>query len=64
MYKPGVCDEYMLGMMNQVAQAMDESMTQEVSLYFLICRTEVWALLLIIVNLVSFREKGAFWVSV
>ena len=31
MYKPGLFDEYMMGLMNQVAQAVDDSITQEVS---------------------------------
>lgn len=30
MYRAGVFDEYLMGLMNQVAQAMDDSITQEV----------------------------------
>lgn len=31
MYRAGVFDEYFMGLMNQVAQAMDDSITQEVT---------------------------------
>jgi hypothetical protein len=31
LYRAGVLDEYFMGLMNQVAQAMDDSVTQEVS---------------------------------
>lgn len=31
MYRAGVVDEYFMGLMNQVAQAMDDSITQEVT---------------------------------
>ncbi|CAG0901267.1 unnamed protein product, partial [Cyprideis torosa] len=31
LYKGGWCDQYMCGLMNQVAQAMDEAVTQEVT---------------------------------
>ena len=30
LYRAGVMDEYLMGLMNQVAQAMDDSITQEV----------------------------------
>jgi hypothetical protein len=30
LYKPGWLDQYVLGLVNQVAQAMDEGVTQEV----------------------------------
>ena len=30
LYRAGVFDEYFMGLMNQVAQAMDDSVTQEV----------------------------------
>jgi len=30
LYRAGVFDEYLMGLMNQVAQAMDDSITQEV----------------------------------
>lgn len=30
LYRAGVFDEYIMGLMNQVAQAMDDSITQEV----------------------------------
>jgi hypothetical protein len=33
LYRAGVLDEYFMGLMNQVAQAMDDSVTQEVSDY-------------------------------
>lgn len=32
LYRAGVIDEYFMGLMNQVAQAMDDSITSEVSL--------------------------------
>ena len=32
LYRAGVLDEYFMGLLNQVAQAMDDSVTQEVSL--------------------------------
>lgn len=31
LYRAGVFDEYFMGLMNQVAQAMDDSITQEVT---------------------------------
>lgn len=31
LYRAGVIDEYFMGMANQVAQAMDDSVTQEVT---------------------------------
>ena len=31
LYKGGYCDQYISGLMNQVSQAMDPSMSQEVS---------------------------------
>jgi peroxidase len=31
LYRAGVLDEYFMGLMNQVAQAMDDSITQEVT---------------------------------
>ncbi|XP_050308302.1 peroxidase [Anthonomus grandis grandis] len=31
LYRPGVLDEYIMGLMNQVAQAMDDAITQEVT---------------------------------
>ena len=31
LYRAGVFDEYFMGLMNQVAQAMDDSITQEVN---------------------------------
>ncbi|XP_044758013.1 peroxidase [Coccinella septempunctata] len=31
LYRPGIFDEYIMGLMNQVAQAMDDSITQEVT---------------------------------
>jgi peroxidase len=31
LYRAGVLDEYFMGLMNQVAQAMDDSVTQEVT---------------------------------
>lgn len=34
LYRAGVLDEYLMGLMNQVAQAMDDSITQEVSYPF------------------------------
>lgn len=33
LYRAGVFDEYFMGLMNQVAQAMDDSITQEVKQY-------------------------------
>jgi hypothetical protein len=35
LYRAGVIDEYFMGMANQVAQAMDDSVTQEVHSYSL-----------------------------
>jgi hypothetical protein len=31
LYKPGWLDQYVIGLANQVAQAMDDGVTQEVS---------------------------------
>jgi hypothetical protein len=36
LYRAGVLDEYFMGLMNQVAQAMDDSVTQEVSDHYLL----------------------------
>ena len=33
LYRAGVIDEYFMGLLNQVAQAMDDSVTQEVRLH-------------------------------
>jgi len=30
-YQSGTCDQYLAGFMNQVSQAVDDSMTQEVT---------------------------------
>lgn len=35
LYKPGRYDEYIVGLANQVAQAMDDAVTQEVGFHFL-----------------------------
>lgn len=32
LYRAGVIDEYFMGLLNQVAQAMDDSVTQEVKM--------------------------------
>ncbi len=32
-YEAGTCDQYLSGFMNQVSQAVDESISQEVYLY-------------------------------
>ena len=42
LYRAGVIDEYFMGMSNQVAQAMDDSVTQEVSLQFSIVNSAVY----------------------
>jgi hypothetical protein len=31
MYGPGICDQYLSGFMNQVSQAVDDSVTEEVT---------------------------------
>lgn len=33
LYQPGLTDEYIIGMSDQLAQAMDDSVTEEVSKY-------------------------------
>lgn len=33
MYGPGTCDQYLSGFMNQVSQAVDDSVTEEVMLF-------------------------------
>lgn len=33
LYRAGVIDEYFMGLMNQVAQAMDDSITSEVNIF-------------------------------
>lgn len=38
LYRAGVIDEYFMGLLNQVAQAMDDSVTQEVSGLSEICQ--------------------------
>jgi peroxidase len=32
MYGPGICDQYLSGFMNQVSQAVDDSVTEEVTI--------------------------------
>ena len=39
LYRAGVFDEYFMGLMNQVAQAMDDSITQEVRNFFFVFKT-------------------------
>lgn len=49
LYRAGVMDEYLMGLMNQVAQAMDDSITQEVCLQLHINKNKnlLWMMLLI-----------------
>ena len=36
LYKGGWCDQYIMGLVNQVAQAMDDAVSQEVGMSFYI----------------------------
>lgn len=54
MYGPGRCDEYLSGFMNQVSQAVDDSISQEVCVYLrdfwcvIFCHSEVSSMQIIV----------------
>ncbi|CAH1400800.1 unnamed protein product [Nezara viridula] len=58
LYRAGVMDEYLMGLMNQVAQAMDDSITQEVTNHLLKKPGHHFGLDLVAFNMQRGREFG------
>ncbi|XP_073972965.1 salivary peroxidase/catechol oxidase-like isoform X2 [Rhodnius prolixus] len=58
LYRAGVMDEYLMGLMNQVAQAMDDSITQEVTNHLLKKPGHGFGLDLVAFNMQRGREFG------
>nr|XP_018909743.1 PREDICTED: peroxidase-like [Bemisia tabaci] len=58
LYRAGVMDEYLMGLMNQVAQAMDDSITQEVTNHLLKKPGNRFGLDLVAFNMQRGREFG------
>jgi peroxidase len=58
MYKGGYCDQFISGLMNQVSQAMDDSMTQEVTNHLFQDSDKHWGLDLAALNLQRGRDHG------
>ncbi|XP_039276862.1 chorion peroxidase [Nilaparvata lugens] len=58
LYRAGVMDEYFMGLMNQVAQAMDDSITQEVTNHLLKKPGNRFGLDLVAFNMQRGREFG------
>lgn len=57
-YRAGVIDEYFMGLMNQVAQAMDDSITQEVTNHLFKKEGERFGMDLVSFNMQRGREFG------
>ncbi|XP_004536576.1 peroxidase [Ceratitis capitata] len=58
LYRAGVLDEYFMGLMNQVAQAMDDSITQEVTNHLFKKEGQRFGLDLVAFNMQRGREFG------
>nr|CAD7200690.1 unnamed protein product [Timema douglasi] len=58
LYKPGWYDQYVLGLINQVAQSMDSLVTQEVTNHLFQRSNQPWGMDLASINLQRAREHG------
>ncbi|XP_054268115.1 lactoperoxidase-like [Macrosteles quadrilineatus] len=58
LYKPGAYDQYILGMTNQLAQAMDDSITEEVTNHLFQEPAQGWGRDLAAINVARAREHG------
>ena len=58
LYKPGWYDQYVMGLVNQVAQAMDEGVTQEVTNHLFQQPAQRFGMDLASLNLQRAREHG------
>nr|CAD7573838.1 unnamed protein product [Timema californicum] len=58
LYKPGWFDQYVLGLINQVAQSMDSLVTQEVTNHLFQRSNQPWGMDLASINLQRAREHG------
>lgn len=58
LYRAGVLDEYLMGLMNQVAQAMDDSITQEVTNHLFKKEGHKYGMDLVSFNMQRGREFG------
>jgi len=58
LYKGGYCDQYISGLMNQVSQAMDPSMSQEVTNHLFQDSDKNWGLDLAALNMQRGRDHG------
>lgn len=58
LFKGGYCDQYVSGLMNQVSQAMDGSMSQEVTNHLFQDSDKNWGLDLAALNMQRGRDHG------
>ncbi|KAK7076494.1 hypothetical protein SK128_009108, partial [Halocaridina rubra] len=58
LYKGGWCDQYIMGLTNQVAQAMDDAVTQEVTNHLFQEPDKKWGMDLAAINMQRGREHG------
>ncbi|KAK4320758.1 hypothetical protein Pmani_008413, partial [Petrolisthes manimaculis] len=58
LYKGGWCDQYIMGLTNQVAQAMDDAVTQEVTNHLFQEPDKRWGMDLAAINMQRGREHG------
>ncbi|XP_068231382.1 peroxidase-like [Palaemon carinicauda] len=58
LYKGGWCDQYIMGLTNQVAQAMDDAVTQEVTNHLFQDPDKRWGMDLAAINMQRGREHG------
>ncbi|KDR12477.1 Peroxidasin, partial [Zootermopsis nevadensis] len=58
LYKPGWCDQYVIGLVNQVAQAMDQGVTEEVTNHLFQQPSHRYGMDLVSLNLQRAREHG------
>ncbi|XP_042875863.1 peroxidase-like [Penaeus japonicus] len=58
LYKGGWCDQYIMGLCNQVAQAMDDAVTQEVTNHLFQEPDKKWGMDLAAINMQRAREHG------
>uniref|UniRef100_A0A0N7ZBE7 Uncharacterized protein n=1 Tax=Scylla olivacea TaxID=85551 RepID=A0A0N7ZBE7_SCYOL len=58
LYKAGWCDQYIMGLINQVAQAMDDAVTQEVTNHLFEEPDKRWGMDLAAINMQRGREHG------